>query len=132
MQSGVITASRGALPFTLQVLLARTAANVIPREYLIHRALAGRIKLRIKSAVTERLYPLFKIEALIPATILQPRCPCEQNSPALTAVASCDNAFEHRGLGIVPVIGDVLGLHNHLEMRLLLTEGFQCVPAHSH
>ena len=27
----------------------------------------------------------------------------------------------------MPVIGDVLGLHNHLEMRLLLTEGFQCV-----
>ena len=65
----------GTFPLTLEMLLARAAADVIPREHLVHRTLTGCIELWIESAVAERLHPLVKVEALIPAVHLAAALP---------------------------------------------------------
>src|SRR5699024_6819868 len=112
----------GQLPLALERFLARAAADVVPREYLIERALAGRIKRRIKAAVSKGLHPLVKVKTLVPAVHLAAALPGEVDRPALPAVAAGDHALEHRGLGVMPVVGDVFGLHDDLHVRLLFAE----------
>ena len=104
------------------MLFARAAANVIPRKDLVHRALTGCVERGIQSAVAKRMHPLVEIKALIPAIHLAAALPRQQNRLALTTVAACNNALEYRGLSVMPVVGDILGFHDHLEMRLLLAE----------
>lgn len=76
---------------------------MLPRESLLLTALAGSVKVFIKTGIADSLQPTLVGEAITPAIKTRSLLPCQQQCLAYTAVTAGENSLNRTGFGIMVV-----------------------------